>query len=119
MSGSYVRHRMLSEATDALLTHKWRDHDDSAHKAHLFDGACAVCRGDLPKLLPIALDAAEKAWRAASKEEERPLTMMEELYLIGRLPKDEERTAFAASWLRRHFPEDAAGNPDTAAEEET
>lgn len=116
MTASYVRHRMLTAATDALLTHEWRDSAASAHREHLSDGACAVCRGDLARLLPVALDAAEQAWREASVEEERPLTQMEELYLIARMPKGDERTAFAADWLRRHMDQE---NPPSSAPGDT
>lgn len=64
--GEAWRQAALHAATTALLDGRWRGEDraGSAHRDHVYDGGCAVCTGDLTKLLPVVLDAFAEALAA-------------------------------------------------------
>lgn len=58
MADSTARDEAIADAVAAVLAHRWRRDDEGyAHREHVYDGSCAVCRGDIADVLAVALDA--------------------------------------------------------------
>lgn len=65
----------VEAAARAVASHPWDTTPRSAHQDHAADAGCAVCRGDVPALVAVALKAAapliaEEAGRALAEARE-------------------------------------------------
>lgn len=63
----------VEAAARAVASHPWDTTPRSAHRDHAADAGCAVCRGDVPALVAVALKAAapliaEQARREAAEQ---------------------------------------------------
>ena len=65
----HLRDAAIAAATAALLAEDWGNpYPDATHgvrdgRGHHYDGACALCKADLARIVPVALDAADAAIR--------------------------------------------------------
>ncbi len=58
----------LQAAVRAVLDHPWGDGPRSAHRDHISDAECAVCRRDVAAVLAVALPAAAPLLSGARKK---------------------------------------------------
>lgn len=64
-----LRDTAIEAAAAALLSHEWTPGDSySAHGRHVYESRCAVCLGDLARVVPVVLDAADAAVAAVADD---------------------------------------------------
>lgn len=56
-------------AVRAVASHPWDTTPRSAHQDHVYDAECAVCQGDVPALVAVAVKAAAPLIAAQARRE--------------------------------------------------
>ncbi|WP_326642960.1 hypothetical protein OG884_05990 [Streptosporangium sp. NBC_01755] len=58
---------------DALVSHEWTSHPRSAHRLHIYDSACAICRGDVAAIVAVVAPLIVEQTRREVADEFRAL----------------------------------------------
>ncbi|MGW4422568.1 hypothetical protein [Streptosporangium sp. NPDC004631] len=85
----------VEAAAIAVASHPWDTTPRSAHQDHVHDAGCAVCQGDVPAIVAVALKAAAPLIAAQARRD------VAERALNGGLPADMDECRIIARYRRQ------------------